>query len=143
MHEHLRNLERARDQLVSMIELYNSGNVDAFVEQHLDEVKFNTPLERGIVTSGTGKAGLRESVLRGRQNWGGFSIVDVFPLGGSVSLLLDNERGQRTEFCLELGDRGLLKSVFAFHVSPRSAAKLREVQFGPPGAVAGADTSFT
>jgi hypothetical protein len=116
MHAYLLSLEHARSKLLDLIDLYNAGQIEPFLAEHLDEVIFATPDDYGAPVYGCGKLALKEEVLRYRERRGRLTVIDVFPLGNSVSLLMDDEAGHRTEFCLEKGERGLLKSIYAFHV---------------------------
>jgi hypothetical protein len=117
MNNYLLSLERTRSKLVELIDLYNAGQIVPFLAEHTDDVIFATPDEQGALVYGAGKLALKEDVLRYRDRRGRLTILDVFPLGSSVNLLMDDEAGHRTEFCLELGACGLLTSVYALHVA--------------------------
>jgi len=134
MHNYLLSLEQTRSKLVDLIALYNAGQIEPFLAEHSDDVIFATPDDRGALVHGTGKLALREDVLRYRDRRGRLTVVDVFPLGSSVNLLMDDEAGHRTEFCLEKGERGLLTSIYAFHVArtvaPHAPPKLVATALG-------------
>lgn len=128
MGPHLVLTEQARSKLIGMTELFNSGDIDAFMAQHAEDVTFSTPMWRrrhGDQAQGHGIAAHRSDVLAYRALYGRLRIVDVFPVGSSVSVLTDDDSGNRTEFCLEFGERGLVKTVFAFHVGYADGAKRR------------------
>jgi hypothetical protein len=82
---------------------------------------FSAPMLKGEHdqdgTWGLGKAAFRDYVLLYREKLGHMHMIDLFAAGNSVSVLVDDDRGNRTEFCNEIGDDGLITQVFAFHVS--------------------------
>jgi len=119
MAAHIVLTEQARSKLAGMVELFNSGDIDGFVAQHSEDVTFSTPIWRaryGDQSWGRGIAAHRSDVLEFRETFGHLRISDVFPVGSSVSVLTVDESGNRTEFCLDFDQEGLVKAVFAFHV---------------------------
>src|SRR5689334_16778675 len=121
MSPYLTTAHQARSKLVGLIELFNSGDVDAFLAHHSEDVAFSTPLWRsrhGDQSWGQGIAAHRTDVLGYRRTFGRLRIVDAFPVGSSVSLLTDDDSGNRTEFCVGIGAHGLITSIFAFHAGP-------------------------
>lgn len=113
---YLLNLEHTRAKLRELIELYNAGQIEPFIAEHSDGVIFATPDSCGTLVYGAGKLQLTERVKWYQDHRGRFTLLDVFPVGNSVSLLMEDEAGHRSEFCLEMSDRGLVKSIYAFHV---------------------------
>jgi hypothetical protein len=118
MQQYLRRLEDVRRQFLELMALYNAGQIEPFLAEHLDDVAFVTPAGLGAQTRGNGKIALRNDIARYRGERGRLSVVDVFPLGDRVSLLVDDETGHRTVFCLNTPDNRLIQSVFAFDVLP-------------------------
>jgi hypothetical protein len=111
-----------RSKLINMAELFNSGDIDAFIAQHSENVAFSTPTWRsrfGEQAWGHGLSAHRSDVLNYRSTFGRLHIVDVLPVGSSVSLLTVDDSGNRTEFCLGIGANGLVTSIFAFQVGQR------------------------
>jgi hypothetical protein len=116
--DHSGEAYRRFDQVIAR---FNAGDDEALLSLFSDEVMFSAPMLEGEHDRdgdwGFGKAGFRDYVLLYREKHGRMNMVDVFAAGNSVSVLIDDDRGNRIEFCNEIGEAGLITRVFAFHVS--------------------------
>ena len=121
MQQYLRRIEDERNLLVELMALYNAGQIEPFLAEHLDDVAFMTPDRLGTQKRGSGKSALREDIRRFRGERGRLSVLDVIPLEGSISLLVDDEVRHRTVFCLKMRPNRLIERVTAFDVVPRLA----------------------
>jgi hypothetical protein len=117
--DHSGDMHKRFDEVIAR---FNAGEDEALLSPFSDELMFAAPMLKGEHdqdgTWGLGKAGFRDYVLLYREKLGHMHMVDLFAAGNSVSVLVDDDRGNRTEFCNEIGGDGLIKQVFAFHVLP-------------------------
>ena len=115
---------RRFDQVIAR---FNAGDDEALLSLFSDDVMFAAPMLHGQHDRdgkwGGGKAAFRDYVLLYREKLGRMHMVDLFAAGNSVSVLIDDDRGNRTEFCNEIGEDGLIKQVFAFHVLPAGTVR--------------------
>jgi hypothetical protein len=120
MLRHLNEIECRRAQIEGLITLFNADDTEALLARYADEVSFSVPMLRGQHDRngmwGTGKAALRDYVLLYRERHGRLILLDLFVCGSTVSVLVEDETGNRTEFCLEVGACGRVNRLFAFHV---------------------------
>jgi hypothetical protein len=118
--DHLEVLERIRADIADSVARFNARDVDGFLAKHAEDVKFAIPMLGGPhdaeATWGCGRAAFRDYVLMGFERQGTLAIIDVVSGAGgsSISVLMEDSYGLRTETCLEYGTDGLVTRVFAF-----------------------------
>jgi hypothetical protein len=118
LEQYLLRLNNARNHLIELMALYNAGQIEPFLAEHVDDVAFMTPTALGAHNRGRGKIALRNDIARFQGERGRLSVVDVFPLGDQISLLVDDELGHRTVFYLKTRDSRIIERVLAFDVIP-------------------------
>jgi hypothetical protein len=115
----------AREKFSQLIMLFNAREIDRFLASFADDMTFAVPMLDGPHDRdggwGFGKAAFRDYVALYRERHGQLTMVDVFGAGPSASVLAEDESGNRTEFCNEIGTSGLITRFFAFHVCPAAA----------------------
>jgi hypothetical protein len=118
---HATNWEDVSTRFEEVITRFNAGETEALLSLFSDELMFSAPMLNGEHdrdgTWGLGKAAFRDYIDLYREKHGRMTMVDLFTAGNSVSVLIDDDRGNRIEFCNEIGEAGLITQVFAFHVS--------------------------
>ncbi len=120
MQDHLEILQRIRADIADTVARFNARDIDGFLAKHADDVKFAIPMLGGShdadATWGCGREAFRDYVLMGFERQGTLAIIDVVSGAGgsSISVLMEDSNGLRTETCLEYGTDGLVTRVFAF-----------------------------
>jgi hypothetical protein len=116
------NIAVIRKKFSDLMTLFNAGEIDGFLASFADDLTFALPMLDGQHDRdgawGIGKAAFRDYVTLYRERHGQLTMVDVFGARASASVLAEDERGNRTEFCNEIGPTGLITRFFAFHVRP-------------------------